>query len=291
MTKTPRTMQPEVGPGAQDAGVLPDCERFILTLKVQVAERFARLNEARVIALPIDVPAPALAWRIPNPPCHPSCATFDSDDYCRLRWRSLLEELRRRPMIQKHRCPFGMLCATVPVVWGGCCLGVCQLVCPLSTGEKSFDQSVELVEVLIENYEAHEAALLSRLANPNARAHAEAVPHMHRNVLRAIEYINSHLSDSSMSVGSIAHHLGTNESYLAHLFSQQVHERMSRYIALRRLSLAMELLDTTQWQIKRVAIESGHSNTNWFSHIFRSHTGMTPTQFRARRADDNNVIG
>ncbi len=290
VTGTTQGMHPEADSRSRDAGVIPDYGQFLLTLKVQVAERFERLGDAKIVTLPLDVPAPALAWQIPDPPCHPACSGFDSAEYCRQRWQARMAELRRRPTIQRHRCPFGMLCATVPVVWRGRCLGVCQLVCPQAQGEKLFDRNIELVVLLIENYEAREPELLSRLANPQAVVGAEPVPRMHRNVLRTIEYINSHLSDPTMSVGSIAQLFATNASYLAHLFSQQVHERMSRYIALRRLALAMELLDTTQWQIKRIAVESGHSNTNWFSHTFHEHTGMTPTQYRARSINDENAI-
>ena len=63
-------------------------------------------------------------------------------------------------------------------------------------------------------------------------------------------------------------------------FAQEVGMRMSRYIATRRIELAKKLLISTHWQIKRIAYESGHSNPDWFSQVFRAHTGMTPRDYR-----------
>ena len=72
----------------------------------------------------------------------------------------------------------------------------------------------------------------------------------------------------------------TNASYLAHLFSQQLHLRMSKYIAQRRIDRAKNLLLDTDWQIKRVALECGFANPDWFSHTFHEHSGVTPTEYR-----------
>ena len=57
---------------------------------------------------------------------------------------------------------------------------------------------------------------------------------------------------------------------------------MSRYIAVRRVELAKTLLVTTDWQIKRIARETGHANPTWFSHVFGVHTGCTPGEHRRR---------
>ena len=83
-----------------------------------------------------------------------------------------------------------------------------------------------------------------------------------------------------MTVSRIARDLSVNSTYLAHLFSLDMGTRMSRYIATHRVQLAKKLLLETDWQIKRIAFETGHSTPYWFSEVFRDHTGVTPTRFR-----------
>jgi transcriptional regulator GlxA family with amidase domain len=58
--------------------------------------------------------------------------------------------------------------------------------------------------------------------------------------------------------------------------------RMGRYIAELRIEIAKKLLLETDWQVKRIAFESGHRNPDWFSEVFRAHTGMTPSVFRRK---------
>lgn len=106
--------------------------------------------------------------------------------------------------------------------------------------------------------------------------------HIHPHVKSAMLYIEGRLTDSTLRVSEIARALGLNTTYLSHLFSGHAGERMSRYISARRIALAKRFLATTDWQIKRVAYESGHANADWFSQVFHCHTGMTPGGYRRR---------
>ena len=51
---------------------------------------------------------------------------------------------------------------------------------------------------------------------------------------------------------------------------------MNRFITARRVERAKTLLATTHWQIKEIARATGHANANWFCHLFRLSTGLTP---------------
>jgi len=55
---------------------------------------------------------------------------------------------------------------------------------------------------------------------------------------------------------------------------------MSWYLAVRRVELAKTLLATTHRQVKVIARDTGHANPNWFCHVFRVHTGLTPNGYR-----------
>ena len=112
----------------------------------------------------------------------------------------------------------------------------------------------------------------------------------HNQVRRAIDYVGDHLADARLTVRQVAHELGVHPDYLGHLFATRMGWRMSRYIAARRVEVAKRLLAETDWQVKRVAKETGHANPSWFTHLFRVHTGLSPVAFRRRvRSGDEDV--
>jgi transcriptional regulator GlxA family with amidase domain len=139
---------------------------------------------------------------------------------------------------------------------------------------------------------ANEADFLARLvgAQPSASETHAAPPQLddkptersvkHPQVCEALEYIEEHLSDPKLTIREIAHRLGFDPDYLSRLFNEQVGQRMGPFITARRMQRAKHLLASTTWQIKRVARESGYANPNWFSHVFHTHTGMTPCEYR-----------
>ncbi len=273
---------------------LPSNEEFLARLTMEVTQRFARITGLTAIAIPIDLPGSATTLAPESLPEHPACVEFAGSDRCRQSAAAHLDELRRRPEIHWHRCPNAKYCAFVPVMWRGRCLAACKLVCADSIRAEDFAHHVELLDVLADNFLASETEFLScvfpdddgrrggnggstRITQREARERAS-----HPRVREALEYAGQHLSDPTMTVAGIARALDMNATYLAHLFAQQVAVRLSRYIATRRVELAEHLLSTTNWQIKRVAYESGHSNADWFSQVFRAHTGMTPREFRRR---------
>jgi two-component system response regulator YesN len=102
----------------------------------------------------------------------------------------------------------------------------------------------------------------------------------HPKIAEALRCIEEGLSDPTLTVEDIATRLGLHPTYLSRLFTEQTGQRMSRFIAARRIEKARHLLATTDWQIKRVALETGHANPNWFCHIFQLHTGLSPREYR-----------
>lgn len=273
-----------------------NCGQLLASLQEQVISRFGRLSGLAVVTVPVGATdrSRVSASAIPS---HPDCAAHAQSAYCVKSLQSHLDRLRRRPVAHWHRCRFGKLCAYVPVVWDRRCVAACNLVCPESMGQDRFERYVELLDVLVENFTVRKTELLSKL-EPRGDGPAEVRPTLtphhgghgngqscHPRVLEAIEFIHRCLSDSNMTVTSVARHLDMNPSYLAHLFTEQTGTRMSRYIATRRIKLAEHCLTSTNWQIKRVAYESGHVNADWFSHVFHAHTGLTPRQYRRRMRD------
>ncbi|MFH1417037.1 MAG: AraC family transcriptional regulator [Planctomycetota bacterium] len=269
---------------------------FLADLTGSVLERFHRITGARAVMTPIDLPGATHRNGIPIASQHPACDAAADPAYCRESWRCHLAELAVRPVTHWHKCPHDRFCAILPVVWHRRCLAACHVVCDGSLPEDAFEHHMELFDILIENFVArHTTHLLPLLAmgddvaeepQDDASGRGKTKRPTHAQVLKAIEYIELHLSDEDLSAAGIAATLGINSTYLTHLFAEQLGVRMSRYIATRRVELAKRFLATTNWQIKRVAQEIGYSNPDWFCQVFRERTGLTPTAFRTALASE-----
>jgi AraC-like DNA-binding protein len=280
-------------PPSFGAGPFTTAQAFLERLRVLVAERFQRLTGHVAVAGLLD---PLGEETSAGPPLigeHPTCGDTRDNPYCRSSWQAHLARLTVQPEGHWHRCERDKLCAVVPVMWRRHCLAACRLVCPASIPEEMFVHHAELLEVLIENFLARHAEhllLLPRLRGFRIMPDESAIPaeggmpasSLHPQVRAALAYIDKHLSNTKMSAAEIADDLGLNPTYLAHLFAEQIGGRMSRYITARRVELAESLLAGTNWQIKRVARESGYTNPDWFSHVFHAYTGLPPGEYRRR---------
>lgn len=141
---------------------------------------------------------------------------------------------------------------------------------------RSLNTANELAREMLENY--------SQLV----RRHAQ-VNYTH-NVRAAVNYLEFHLAESDLSLRKIAQELGVNASYLSQQFNKETGKRMTEYLAELRVEAAKRLLfaeDTMA--VSRIATAVGYSDVNYFSRIFRKYTGMTPTEFRNRRAAGNRA--
>jgi AraC-like DNA-binding protein len=275
----------------------PDFEALRALLSQRVVARFARIGGAGLVAIPLVLSAQEDGEDPPVNPGHPACRKHANTAYCRESWQLHLAELSLRPETHWHKCDHKNLCALVPVICHGRCLAAVKLVCSSSVPEVDFERHVELLDMLVKDFVSAEADFLERLprieqapaglspAPGNSATTAAALQPSHPQIVRALRYIEAHLSDPALTVGVVAREMGVNPNYLSHLFVDQVGQRMSGFIATRRVDLAKTLLATTHWQVKRIARDTGHANPSWFSHVFTQLTGLTPCAYRRKSRD------
>jgi AraC-like DNA-binding protein len=278
---------------------LADRHALFAELSKSITERFERLTGLVAVLATVDPHDESTATSFLSAPVHPLCADVPDREACRQSWHTHLAELALRAEVNRHKCRFGKLCAVVPVTWHRRCVAACQLVCPESMEAEAFEHSVEFLDVLIENFVARHGDSLSRLRIPDEKApdgrpHGDIThnekgtkPPLNPKVRDAIDYIDEQVRAIDLNATKVARQLEINATYLAHLFAEQVGIRMNRYIAIRRIELAEKLLAATNWQVKRIARESGYANPDWFSHVFHSHTGLTPGEYRRKLRVDN----
>ncbi len=96
----------------------------------------------------------------------------------------------------------------------------------------------------------------------------------------AMQYIGENIS-SPLSLEDIAGHLFVSKYHLSHAFSAEVGVSVYRYIMLRRLLLARQLLADRE-PAGQVCRSCGFSDYTSFYRAFKSEYGISPREFSAQ---------
>ncbi|MBI5866620.1 MAG: helix-turn-helix transcriptional regulator [Planctomycetes bacterium] len=226
------------------------------------------------------------------PPPHPECAPHGIGEHCPRAWRSHVLELTTHSSTHWRTCESGRRCGLVPVVHANRCVAAVRLVCAADVPVRDFCEHLEHLDLVVADFERLHRDVLERAqcaeAPPKpdpmeaAEADSAAVGSIAgEHVRAAIEYVERHFAERTLSVHEIAEHIGVHPNYLGSLFAQQTGQRLSQYVARRRLRRAIWLLRNSSASIKQVALRSGFSNSNWFSSVFTSINGCSPSEYRS----------
>jgi len=105
----------------------------------------------------------------------------------------------------------------------------------------------------------------------------------HGEISRKImEYVDKHLSDSSLSLKYIAeNYLYMNDDYVSKKFIKETGQKFSNYLTEMRINKAKEFLASSrQYKIQNIAeIVGCGNNPQYFSLLFKKHTGYSPTEY------------
>ena len=100
-------------------------------------------------------------------------------------------------------------------------------------------------------------------------------------IRRALDLIHEQFS-RPLTVAVLARHSGLSPSRFTHLFQHETGQTPQRYLELRRLGRARELLEFTQAAVGEIARQVGYDNPFYFSLRFRRLTGTSPRTWRGR---------
>ncbi|MBE9043399.1 helix-turn-helix transcriptional regulator [Pleurocapsales cyanobacterium LEGE 10410] len=100
-----------------------------------------------------------------------------------------------------------------------------------------------------------------------------------RYLLKAIEYINHHLSQS-IKLEDLSNHVGISKFHFSRLFKKSMGVTPYQYVMQQRIELAKQLLLKANMSISDVALECGFYSHAHLSKYFRNYAGMTPKAYR-----------
>jgi two-component system response regulator YesN len=101
----------------------------------------------------------------------------------------------------------------------------------------------------------------------------------HQIVEQINDYVNSHLHED-VGLISLADRYHFHPSYLARLYKHFSGITLGQYIVDMRLQQARRLLSSADTQIGDIAKSLGFASAAYFSKFFKTHSGLTPSDYR-----------
>lgn len=102
---------------------------------------------------------------------------------------------------------------------------------------------------------------------------------MREEIKKAIGYINNHY-DQDLKLAQVAKHVNLSSSWFGSLFRSEVGETFHDYLTNLRIKMAQYLLIKTNKLVYEVAEQVGICDSHYFSRLFTSKTGCSPTEYR-----------
>lgn len=102
------------------------------------------------------------------------------------------------------------------------------------------------------------------------------------SVRQACEWVREHHADP-IRLQDVAARCGISSEHLSRLFHQSTGLRFREFLSETRLNQACTQLSTTPDRVADIAARSGFSTLSRFNQAFRTHTGLTPREWRKRR--------
>lgn len=96
-------------------------------------------------------------------------------------------------------------------------------------------------------------------------------------------YIDDHL-DETLSLEDLGRIVHLHPAYLSKLYKQQTGENLSSYITLKRLERAGRLLTSSHLHVGDISHMVGYKKPQYFIKLFKEQYGVTPQQYRKRKA-------
>ena len=107
---------------------------------------------------------------------------------------------------------------------------------------------------------------------------------------RMISFIRSNYMNPQLDVNLISRRFGLNAAYASHIFRQSTGIRLLDYIHNVRIEHITRLLAFTEKSLSEIALETGFSDQQGMSRVFRRYVKMSPTQYRKSHRTERPVM-
>lgn len=104
----------------------------------------------------------------------------------------------------------------------------------------------------------------------------------HKNnmvIYKIQKYIKENYTEN-ISLREISEKLNMSYNYLSYLFNNEMDMKFKDYLRKIRINKSMELLENSDFEINRIALDVGYANQSYFTKAFKRETGITPKKYR-----------
>ena len=100
-----------------------------------------------------------------------------------------------------------------------------------------------------------------------------------RHIVDALQYVAEHYGDNQLKIKTVADALCVSESYLMHLFKQELGKTFNTCLTEYRIMMAKRLLIEQQHRVYEIAELVGYQDMKYFGQVFRKAEGCTPSEY------------
>ena len=137
------------------------------------------------------------------------------------------------------------------------------------------------VAMACKNYEELRKWFLDKMVNACRAIRDQKEERSNSAAKKAMLYIQENYS-KDISLDDVSGLVNISPYYFSKLFKQETGKNFIEYLTEIRLKNARELLQDSRLSIKEICAQSGYSDPNYFSRIFKKYEGVTPSEFRER---------
>ena len=106
-------------------------------------------------------------------------------------------------------------------------------------------------------------------------------------VTRAVQYVQEHYGDHTLSVETICGYLNVSAAYFSTVFKKETGKTFINYLTDYRMEEAVSLLLTQNEKTYVIAEKVGYSDPNYFSYVFKKQFGMSPSKYKMSKLEQN----
>lgn len=100
-----------------------------------------------------------------------------------------------------------------------------------------------------------------------------------KHIQNALSYIATHYGDNDLKISTVAQELYVSESYLMHLFKQELNKTFNTCLTEYRIMTAKRLLLEQKYKVYEIAEMVGYVDMKYFGQVFRKLEGCTPSDY------------
>ncbi|MCR5283339.1 MAG: response regulator [Lachnospiraceae bacterium] len=158
----------------------------------------------------------------------------------------------------------------------------------LREGEKEKVEKIDLSRMSLQSVEQARAYMI-RILSAAVKLREENATGRYRDVVGEVErYIMEQYANEELSLNLIASHVNFSPNHLSTIFSQETGQTLIKYLTDFRMNKAKELLKGTGKKSSEISQEVGYKDPHYFSYLFKKTQGMTPTQFRGGKSEEES---